>query len=830
MDGVGVHQPDILPNIELEGITKYFGITHALNNVNVKLYPGQVVGLVGANGAGKSTLMKVILGVEAPTAGKIHLNGEDASQHHYMTMVRQNGISCAYQELSLCTNLNVYGNYTITYTKQEKSGKERKNEKQVRQLAGEMLNDIFPGHGINLAASVLDHTIAQRQMVEISRAISMPNLSTLILDEPTSSLTSDRINQLHSAIRNLTKRNVLVIYISHKLEEIKQISDRLILMKNGQITLDCPVDEVSVPDIVRHLGGNQERKEAQTQRNACPGENEDRVSIKGLNTHVLKDIYVRASGGEILGIAGLAGEGQTDLLDAIFEASLKKRNKGVITVSGRLSFVSGDRKMKGVFHLWDIAHNITISGIDHVMRRGIVRKGSFLNLAQHWFDKLKFKAESVQKNISELSGGNQQKALIARGLASKADIVLLDDPTRGVDIETKQEIYRLLQEARAEGKTIIIYSTEDSELEICDRVYVMRGGRISAELSGSGISQDEIVKASFDKEAVKATASQDDKGRSDFFVRMMKRSLSARSLFPVLAFLVVFVIEASLNKRALSFMGLKFLFGAAAAVVFASMGQMFIIMVGNIDMGIGYAVAMINAFTAIVMIENFPLGLLCYAVFLLAYMSMGALIYLRKMPSIIVTLGASFIWYGMALILLPVPGGAAPEWLLALYNFRGLQLPVALYFCIAVCAIVLLVLFKTRYGTVMRGFGNDPKAVTYAGWSGLRVQIAAYFASGLCIIVSGLMFTAIGNGGDANAATSITMRSIVAVILGGCEFAGGIITPIGVLAGALTISFISSVLSFMNINTDMQTMIIGFILILVLSMKLFIWKREGPEK
>jgi ribose transport system ATP-binding protein len=827
MNAVDKSQSDTVSTIELEGITKYFGITCALNNVSVKLYPGQVVGLVGANGAGKSTMMKVILGVEEPTEGKIHLNGEDDS-HHYMTMVRRHGISCAYQELSLCTNLNVYGNYTITYTKQE-AGKKRKSEKQVRQLALEMLNDVFPGHGINPQTSVSDYTIAQRQMVEITRAMSMPNLSTLILDEPTSSLTSDRIEQLHSAIRSLTAKNVLVIYISHKLEEIKQISDRLVLMKNGQITLDCSADEVTVSDIVRHLGGNEGRKDAALQRGEFQGESAVTVNIDGLTTHILKDVRVSAKKGEILGIAGLAGEGQTDLLDAIFEASLNRRNKDTIAVSGKLSFISGDRKLKGVFHLWDIAHNITISSIDHVIHRGIIRKRSFLELAQRWFDKLKFKAESVQKNISELSGGNQQKALIARGLASKADVVLLDDPTRGVDIETKQEIYRLLQDAKTEGKTVILYSTEDSELEICDRVYVMRGGRISAELSGNGISQDKIVKASFDKEALKAKTNEGERG-SGFLVNMMRRSLSARSLFPVLAFFIVFVIEASLNKRALSFMGMKFLFGAAAAVVFASMGQMFIVMVGNIDMGIGYAVAMINAFTAVIMVQNLPMGLLCYAAFLLAYVAMGALIYVRKMPSIIVTLGASFIWYGMALILLPVPGGAAPEWLLSLYNFRGLQLPVALYFCVAICVIVLLVLFKTKYGTVMRGFGNDPRAVTYAGWSGLAAQIAAYFASGLCIIVSGLMFTAIGNGGDANAATSITMRSIVAVILGGCEFAGGIITPIGALAGALTTSFISSVLAFMDINTDMQTMIIGFILILVLSMKLFVRKKEGAAK
>lgn len=811
-------QEDQKTYLELKGIDKIFGTTKALSGVDLELYAGEVVGLVGPNGAGKSTLMKILTGVLPPTHGSVFVQGNEITKYTARE-AKEIGISCAYQDLSLCTNLTVYENFALLnmpHNLLTKFGWRRQKQEETRQL----LERFFPNSNINVMKTVNMLTLAERQIVEICRTLMADDLKILVLDEPTSALSTDRARQLHQVVHELSKNGVAVIYISHKLEEIQIVSDRIVIMRNGSITGECDPAEISAAELIGLLGGatKQERAQAQAEEQK---ERENIVEISGLSVRNLSRINLALKKGEILGVSGLAGSGQTELLNIIFNA--KKNTYGnKVRVRGSVSYVSGDRAKEGVFPLWSILDNMLIANLHQVQAGPFLSRTKSESLARHWYDKLKFKAEGIDSPITSLSGGNQQKALIARGIASGADIIILNDPTAGVDIETKQEIYSLLQEAKAAGKSIILYSTEDAEMEVCDRAYVLHEGVITEELTGSDVTVANIIQASF------KNVEQDNKQQ---YVKrgIVKSAVGSRMFLPIVTMLLMIVVNIYVNPKLLSYGNIRMLLGSAVPLVFASLGQMFIVTAGDIDMGNGYSIGLVNVLVAIVLTGNPLAGVVSLLLFIAAYILMGALIHIRHIPAIVVTLGAQFIWLGVALIVSPTPGGYSPEWLSGVYKFRFLNLPMPAIIIILAAAFSYFVLYRSKYGMVLRGIGNNPTAIERSGWSYLNAKMTNYGLSALMVVLSGMSFTVVCGGADANSAAAYCMMSIAVVILGGCEMSGGVVEPVGVAAGAIAMSLITSLLTFIKVGSNYQTAVTGLILILVLALKLISRKRKGER-
>lgn len=813
------HQNSQKPYLELVNIDKFFGVTKAVQKVNLQLYEGEVIGLVGANGAGKSTLIKVITGVLTQTDGQIYIQGELKDKYTTKDAI-DIGISCAYQDLSLCENLKVYENFAMLSANHSFIGEAGWRQK-AKQETKDLLEEYFPANNIDVTKSVELLTLAEKQIVEICKAIMVSNLKILILDEPTSALSTDRANQLLSVVKKLGEQGVTVIYISHKLDEIKRISTRIVLLKNGKISGEFNPNEVTTSEIVKLLGG-ESRKKDKTKEDESKKNIETYVEISNLNTRNLHNINMYVNKGEILGISGLVGSGQTELLNEIFEKGHKKTLKNEeVNISGSVSYVSGDRAKEGVFPLWSIQDNINISSLNSIVKGGFLDKAESDNLAQYWYDKLKFKANGIKSPIMSLSGGNQQKALIARSLAAESDIIILNDPTAGVDIETKQEIYNLLNEAKLEGKAIILYSTEDAEIEICDRAYIMRDGEITQELVGEDIIESNIISASF-KEVIKENK-EDSKEKSSRF-SLLK---SNRAIFPFIIMIAMLAINGYLNPNILTYKGLEMLIGSAVPLVFAALGQMFIVTSSDIDMGNGYSIGLVNILIAVVLSQNTLLGIGSLVIFILAYALMGALIHVKKLPSIIITLGAQFVWLGIALIISPTPGGESPTWLSTIYKWDKLIIPMPIITTILAAIFVYYIIFKSQYGMIMRGTGNNPSAVTRAGWSTVFATMTNYAFAGLMVIFAGMSFTAVTLGADANSAASYNMLSIATVIIGGCELSGGYVEPFGVAFGAIAMSLITALLTSLKVDSNFQTAVTGLILILVLSIKLISSKRRG---
>ena len=484
------------PIVRLDGVERHFGAVRALVGVDLALSAGECLGLVGHNGAGKSTLMNILAGTLAPSGGAIRLRGEEAGGRYSVGFAHGAGIRCVFQELSLCPNLTVAENARILHPALSGFGW----RKRAEALIADKLDAIFPDHGIAAADVVGDLSIARRQMVEIARAFTVTDAPAdlVILDEPTSSLDAIVAEQLLAFVRRFVDGGGSCILISHLLDEVLSTADRIVVMRDGAVVAERPAGDFTRDTLVAAMGSVAE------------GEAEDRQSPGSKREGATPLITARPSAdptgaplivhrGEIIGLAGLGGHGQTDMLVGIFDGSAVQDRRGGARQA--MAMVAGDRQTDGIFPLWSIARNISIGSMRGLLRSGLVDGEAEARVASEWRERIGIVTPDMNNPILSLSGGNQQKALFARALASDAEIILMDDPMRGVDIGTKQEVYAMIRDEAAKGRTFLWYTTEMDELDHCDHVYVFREGRIVADLPRDQLTEEKVLHASFGEAA-----------------------------------------------------------------------------------------------------------------------------------------------------------------------------------------------------------------------------------------------------------------------------------------------------------------------------------------
>lgn len=484
--------------VEMEGISKSFPGVKALDNVSFNLKSGEVLALIGENGAGKSTLMKVLSGIYPCDSGSIKVFGEEVDNMS-TKKARELGISIIHQELNMCSHLSVMEN--IFLGREETSGGFL-SKKQMREKTKEILSELDIDISPDTIVSTLP--VSMQQMIEISKAISV-NAKVLIMDEPTSALTKKEIDKLFSIINKLKKKGCGIVYISHRMEEFQYIVDRVTIMRDGEYITTKNFKETSIEEIISYMVGREIKEKFP--RTTCE-KGEKIFSVKNLNAgNKVRDINFDLYKGEIVGIAGLMGAGRTEMSRAIFGVDQKDsgnvylEDSEVIIKSPKDAIDSGivlvpeDRKKDGLCTKLSVRENISLTNLDSVTSKGsLINKNKEYSLVTKVIEKLGIKVSSQNVNAETLSGGNQQKIVIGKWLARDSKVIIFDEPTRGIDVAAKVEIYNLMNKLKEEGIGVVFISSELPEiLGISDRVLVMCDGKITKELITLDTTQDEIL-------------------------------------------------------------------------------------------------------------------------------------------------------------------------------------------------------------------------------------------------------------------------------------------------------------------------------------------------
>lgn len=485
----------------MKSITKSFPGVKALDGVDFTLECGSVHALMGENGAGKSTLMKCLFGVYRKDSGKIFLNGREVEFSGAKDAL-ENGVAMVHQELNQALNLTVMDNIWLgrfpRVAKYIPLTSEKKMYEKTRALFEKLLIECDP------RVKMKELSVSKRQMIEIAKAVSY-DARVIVFDEPTSSLTEEEAENLFKIINSLKAEGCGIIYISHKMEEILRISDTVTVMRDGKHIATRPSSELTTDEIIRLMVG-RELNERYPKRKSEP--KEVMLSVKEVSGRHsrLKSASFELRHGEILGVAGLDGSGRTELIETLF--GLRERDGGEIifknsvilnktprdSIKNGFALLTEERRASGIFGILSITENATVTSIKKY-RRGPLLSAKKLGDATSWCIKsMRIKTPSQKTSISSLSGGNQQKVILGRWLLSGPEVLLLDEPTRGIDVGAKYEIYKLISELADSGKGIIMVSSEMAELiGICDRILVMSGGRVAGELKRDEFTQERIM-------------------------------------------------------------------------------------------------------------------------------------------------------------------------------------------------------------------------------------------------------------------------------------------------------------------------------------------------
>ncbi|WP_349295430.1 ATP-binding cassette domain-containing protein (plasmid) [Thioclava sp. 'Guangxiensis'] len=806
--------------LELRDIHKHFGKTIALDGVDLSVSPGEVHAVIGENGAGKSTLISVACGVLPVTLGEVVINGQ-RMQGADPDRFRAAGIAVAFQHPPLPPHLSVLECLSLA----DPSLKGAQGAARVRALIAQVTTGALAA---DPHARISDLTIGQRHVVEIARALaSDPRI--IVLDEPTEPFKEEDVRQLFALIRRLRERGVAIVYISHRLDEVEEIADRISVLRDGALIATRPRDAFTRADIVSMIVG---RPVGQVYPPKAGAQGEaPLLELRDFSGQGFNNINLTLRPGEILGLAGVEGQGQRDVMRAL--AGLAPHS-GTVTLHGEalewqsraaareagVAYVPDDRHKEGLFMSMSIAENLG-AGVNGEGLR-IDRLSERSQIAERTTD-LRIKAPSHGVTINALSGGNQQKVLIGREILGSPRIFLADEPTKGVDIGSKSDIYHKLRALAAQGVAVIVASSDGVELEgLCDHVAIMARGEVAAELSGDHVNDAEITAANLTAGGRRETESPATGERS------MLRGLLDSKWFAIgiltLACALIVQSAVSVNSRFLSPYNLDNVQIQMATLALIAFGQLFLILQGEIDFSVGPMAGFVVVLSSFWIPDGISGTQLVFTVIgILAITTamgflQGLITLVLGIPSIIVTLAAFFALQGLSLYLRPVPGGIIDAKLIdgALMRFG----PVTLAAIVAVMLAVglELVLMRTAFGKKLRALGSDGSSAAKLGAKRKVLLPAAFALNGFLVGLAGLILAATVGVGSGTTGANYSLMAITAVVLGGAVISGGMGSFIATIFGALLIQLTFSATTFMQVGTEWQYWLVGLVTLFAASL------------
>ncbi|MBX3567111.1 MAG: ATP-binding cassette domain-containing protein [Rhizobiaceae bacterium] len=812
-----------LPVLRLVNVVKtYPGVT-ALGGVTLEVVEGEVHALLGENGAGKSTLMAVAAGATAPDSGTIEIGGEALGEAD-PARAQALGLSVVYQHTSVLDDLTVAENLLYCVPAERRASAASSSEWIDRQLAE-------VGADFDKRLRVSDLSIAERQLVEIARALALQP-KVLVLDEPTEALTAVETERLFDQIARIKAQGTAVVYISHRLPEVRRVADRITILRDGRMRGTFPATGISEEEILALIIGRSVGRafpDKTTQRDAGA----PILDAKALRGGKLQGVDLQLRPGEVVGLAGVEGNGQRDFIRAL---------AGLVSVSGELSvdgkavrlsnpvaaqdggiiYLPGDRHTEGAFLPLTVRENATALVLDRLAGFGFVSRNAETSLVGSFIRSLAVKTPSPEVAISTLSGGNQQKVLFARSMAAEPSVFLADEPTRGVDAGARVELYRVIREIAAKGAGVVVLSSDAIELQgLCDRVLVFSRGKVVRELTGDDLTEEKITGA-----AIGAAGHREadvhksgHEGLKRFFSGDLAPTLILLALIVVLGLYTTTVNERFLSVRSLN--GTLFL---ASALAFIAMGQLIVLLTGGIDLSVGpltgLTVVILSFFaTELNSPPEFLLGLVvAIGAAALVGLVNGVLIRIVGLSPLITTLAMFIALQGVSLVLRSVPDGFFRREIVQTLTMRIGPLPLAFLAAVATALLLEWALRKTRYGMELRAIGSSEVAAHRAGARVNRSVILAYVSCSVLTAIGGFMLAAQVGVGDPTVGQNYTLQSISAVVLGGASIFGGRGSFLGALAGVILVQEITATSGFLGLGTAWQYWLPGLLILAATAM------------
>lgn len=805
--------------LRLDKIFKtYPGVT-ALSDVSFTVRAGEVHALVGENGAGKSTLMGVAAGVVQPDSGRVEIAGTSLVKPS-PSAAQMAGLAVVYQHSTVLDDLTVAENLIFSLPEDRRPSNLETNA-WVREHLAAVGADVSP------RARADELSIAQRQLVEIARALALQS-KVLILDEPTESLTANESEKLFEQIERLRAAGTGIVYISHRFPEVQRIANRITVLRDGQVRGSFDAAGVTEDDVLQLIVG-REVEHVFPVKQGVLGPGGPLFEVANLSSSRFSGVNLSAKSGEIIGLAGVEGNGQREFLRAMVGLH---PYQGEILVSGAkadikspaaaarhgLVHLPGDRHVEGAFLPLTVRENISTLVLKRFSRVGVINRKEEQALAERSVDELRVRTPSVETLVASLSGGNQQKVLFARSLAADPVVLIADEPTRGVDVGARAEIYRLLRSYAEEGHVVIVLSTDAIELAgLCDRVLVFSRGSVVRELTGTDLSEREITGAAITADEARSER-EIRKSRFPKLNRLMRGDYFPSSVLAAIILILGFVT----SQKNSFFLGPRSVSGTlllASILILASAGQLTVLLAGSIDLSVGPLIGLTVVLMSFFATNNHGLPGLIEGtlVALVAGIAVGVVnalgVRLVKLPAVISTLVMYIFLQGLALVLRPTPNGYLDSSTTKLLTTKFGVFPAVIILAVVIALVFERLLRRSRLGVELRAVGSSEVRAVRLGARITTTIIWAHIVCSLLAVLAGLVLSSLVGVGQSGLGSQYTLTSITAVVLGGASIFGGRGSYLGALLGAFLIQEIISATSFLGLETAWQQWLPGILIL-----------------
>ena len=819
-DDQTVIDSDIAPTtqatIELSGISKSYAGAPALTDVSVEVLPGEVHAILGENGAGKSTLMNVASGTVQPDTGTIRMIGDEVTGLTPRSATAL-GIAIVHQHPAVLPDMTVLENLQVALPRSFFKGS------PTARVARDLLDGV--GLHVHLGERVESLTLAEKHLLEIAKAFAVhPRL--LILDEPTAPLGGDAVALLFGRVRGIVAEGTSVVYITHRLGEVRELADRVTVLRDGRVRGTSRVDDITDPELLALIVGRTLESTFPPKRPAERSDHESNFVVDAISGPGFSSISLSARRGEIVGIAGVVGNGQSDLLRAL--AGLESFS-GTVTVGGRrvsgrellrrTAYMPSDRLSEGLLRSLSVRENAAVSALVRFRRGPLLSRRTEAEEVRKSLASLSVKAPSLDSTVTALSGGNQQKVVISRALLSEPAVLVADEPTQGVDVGARAEIYGILREASEAGVPVIVSSSDSKELEgLCDRVVVMSRGHVVATLVGEDVTEEQIVSNAVTSTAESVQVAARQRASSPGLRRFIQGDYTPSVLLVVVMLGLAAYITPG-NDRYLSDFNIYTILTAATATGFIALGQNIALLTGGIDLSVGPLagfLVVISSFyandgtTAVHLLTGFALMVLAAIAVGLVN---GVLIRFGRFTPIAATLTLYIALGGFAFLLRPTQGGFISTTFQDDINYVYGPIP-AVFIALVVVAIALEVALRWRpWGWRLRAVGSDEESARRIGIPVTRTIVLGYVAASLLTFLGAVILMGQYGIGDPSQGQAFTLTSVTAVVLGGTSLLGGRGTFLGTVLGALLLQQVLNATTFLGLGSTSQYYFQGLLIL-----------------